>query len=77
MNSRDLGAERVSEWTAEQMFRLADYRNKHCLPTILTSNLDGKQLRERYGDRVIDRLTDGAMLLRIPDPDVPWRKSPL
>lgn len=73
----DLGAERTSEWTAEQMFRLADYRNKHCLPTVLTSNLDGKQLRERYGDRVIDRLTDGAMLLRIPDPETPWRRSPL
>lgn len=73
----DLGAERTSEWTAEQMFRLADYRNKHCLPTVITSNLDGAQLRERYGDRVIDRLTDGALLLRIPDPETPWRRSPL
>lgn len=73
----DLGAERTSEWTGEQMFRLANYRNVHCLPTIFTSNLNGPQLRERYGDRVIDRLTDRATLLQIDTPPVPLRTSPL
>lgn len=73
----DLGAERTSEWTGEQMFRLANYRNVHCLPTVITSNLNGPQLRERYGDRVIDRLTDRASLLRIETPEVPFRSSPL
>lgn len=73
----DLGAERTSEWTAEQMFRLAHYRDVHCMPTIFTSNLEGAQLRERYGDRVINRLAEGATLIRIAAPEVPYRKAAL
>lgn len=73
----DLGAERTSEWTSEQMFRLAHYRNVHCLPTIITSNLNGPQLRERYGDRVIDRFTEGAMLINIETPQRRWRQTPI
>lgn len=73
----DLGAERTSEWTAEQMFRLAHYRDVHCMPTIFTSNLEGAQLRERYGDRVINRLAEGATLIRIAAPAVPYRAPAL
>jgi DNA replication protein DnaC len=73
----DLGAERTSEWTAEQMFRLAHYRDVHCLPTIITSNLEGPQLRERYGDRVINRLAEGATLIRLVSPERPFRETPL
>jgi len=73
----DLGAERTSEWTAEQMFRLAHYRDVHCMPTIFTSNLEGAQLRERYGDRVINRLAEGATLIRIAAPAVPYRQAAL
>lgn len=73
----DLGAERTSEWTAEQLFRLAHYRDVHCLPTIFTSNLEGAQLRERYGDRVINRLAEGATLIRLVSPERPFRETPL
>jgi len=73
----DLGAERTSEWTAEQLFRLAHYRDVHCLPTIFTSNLEGAQLRERYGDRVINRLVEGATLIRLVSPERPFRETPL
>lgn len=73
----DLGAARTSEWTGEQMFRLANYRSVHCLPTVFTSNLNGKQLRERYGDRVIDRLAEGATLLTIEAPAQPFRPKAL
>jgi DNA replication protein DnaC len=73
----DLGAERTSEWTSEQLFRLAHYRDVHCMPTIFTSNLEGAQLRERYGDRVINRLAEGATLIRLAKPDQPFRATPL
>jgi DNA replication protein DnaC len=61
----DLGSERPTEWTHEQLFRLADYRNVRRLPVILTTNLTGEQLRKRYDPRTIDRLVEDAVLLRI------------
>jgi DNA replication protein DnaC len=73
----DLGAERTTEWTAEQLFRLAHYRDVHCLPTIFTTNLEGAQLRERYSDRVINRLAEGATLIRFTTPVKPFRETPL
>jgi DNA replication protein DnaC len=61
----DLGAERPTEWTHEQLFRLADFRNVRKLPVIITTNLTGPQLRERYDPRMIDRLVEDATLLDI------------
>jgi DNA replication protein DnaC len=65
----DLGAERISEWTEEQLYRLADERSRNSRPTIVTSNLDGEQLRARYGARVIGRLFGGAALIKLDGAD--------
>jgi DNA replication protein DnaC len=62
----DLGSGRQTDWTAEQLFRVADYRNVRKLPVIITSNLSGRQIRERYDSRTVDRLVEGAMLLDMP-----------
>ena len=62
----DLGVEKPTEWTAEQLYRLAEYRNVRRLPTIITSNLTGPQIRERYDARTVDRLTEDSVLLDIP-----------
>lgn len=59
----DLGAERLTEWTEAQMFLLADERNVRMLPTIITTNLTGPQLRARYGDRIIDRFAQDSRVL--------------
>lgn len=56
----DLGAERMSEWTEEQLYRLADERSRNNRPMIITSNLTGKEIRARYGDRITGRLFGGA-----------------
>jgi len=65
----DLGAERMSEWTEEQLYRLADERSRNARPTIVTSNMTGEQLRERYGSRVIGRLFGGAALIKLDGAD--------
>lgn len=65
----DLGAERITEWTEEQLYRLADERSRNARPTIVTSNLDGEQLRARYGARVIGRLFGGAALIKLDGAD--------
>lgn len=44
----DFGQERVTEWSSAQLFDLLDARYQAKLPTILTTNLGGKGLREHY-----------------------------
>lgn len=71
----DLGAEKQTEWTDEQLYRLADFRHTRNLPTIITSNLYPEQLEARYGERLCRRLFEDAALLRIDHapPQVPTR----
>jgi DNA replication protein DnaC len=55
----DLGAERKpTEFTEEINFRLINHRYEHHLPTLLTSNVEPKDLAARLGDRVISRLAE-------------------
>lgn len=57
----DLGGMRrkLTEWQGGAMRHLFDYRHKHGLPTLMTSNLiHWKQLADRYGDHVISRMLD-------------------
>lgn len=61
----DLGAERKpTEFTEEINFRLVNWRYEHHLPTLMTSNVEPKDLAARLGDRVISRLAE--MCERIP-----------
>jgi DNA replication protein DnaC len=61
----DLGAERKpTEFTEEINFRLINHRYEHHLPTLMTSNVEPKDLAARLGDRVISRLAE--MCERIP-----------
>ncbi|WP_428956156.1 ATP-binding protein [Streptomyces sp. cg35] len=61
----DLGAERKpTEFTEEINFRLINHRYEHHLPTLMTSNVDPKELVNRLGDRVISRLAE--MCQRVP-----------
>ncbi len=76
----DLGAERPTEWTAEQLYSLVNRRWLEELPTIATTNLpptrksagdgyEGHTLEEVLGDRMFSRLVGGAALVRLSGPD--------
>jgi hypothetical protein len=69
----DLGAEKRTEWTDEQLYMVADYRAKRNLPTIVTSNLSPRALVDQYGARITGRLFEGAAKLEISTapPEVP------
>ena len=71
----DLGAEKRTEWTDEQLYLIADFRAKRNLPTIVTSNLSQKGMEDTYGPRVCGRLFEGAAKLEIrtAPPEVPAR----
>jgi DNA replication protein DnaC len=76
----DLGAERITEWTIEQLYRIVDHRVRNCLKTVVPTNLpyDDRgfddtpetarpvhpNLVERYGPRLVDRLIHDATIVR-------------
>jgi DNA replication protein DnaC len=37
------------------------------LPTIVTTNLSGKAIREKYGDRLADRFNEMMQVVTMPD----------
>jgi DNA replication protein DnaC len=61
----DLGSERLTEWSETQLHRLAHDRSHNNRPMIITSNLTGKQIRDRYDQRTVERLFGGAALIEI------------
>ena len=52
----DLGKEQDTPWTRERVSTLIDRRYKSELPTIVTTNLTHKEIAERYGRHLGDRL---------------------
>ncbi len=61
----DLGAERLTDWAADQLLRLAHSRSHNGRPMIVTTNLSGAEIRARYTPRLIERLFGGARLVTI------------
>jgi len=59
----DLGAEKVTEWGGEQLYRLLDRRCDARRPTIVTSNAAVDAL----DPRIVSRLREGLVICRAPD----------
>ncbi|MGL5151413.1 MAG: ATP-binding protein [Clostridium sp.] len=54
----DLGTELKNEWTSSRVYRIIDGRYRNNLPTIITTNLTLKDIRNRYDERVYDRIRE-------------------
>lgn len=66
----DLGAERPTEWTAEQLYALVNRRWLEERPTVVSSNLEPGALAEAVGERMFSRLVgDGATVVRLAGKD--------
>lgn len=63
----DVGAWRVSDWTAENLYSVIDYRWAHMLPVVVTSN--AADLAELLGARIASRLSDNLTSVVLSGPD--------
>ncbi|MEW2578399.1 ATP-binding protein [Streptomyces syringium] len=54
----DIGAAKPSEFTEEINFRLINHRYENELPTLMTSNVEPRDMQDRLGDRVTSRLAE-------------------
>ena len=55
----DLGAERMNEWVAEQVFSVINYRYNHDLQTIITTNYGLKALAGRMATAIKGKDSEG------------------
>ncbi|HOW91961.1 MAG TPA: ATP-binding protein, partial [Anaerolineaceae bacterium] len=63
----DLGAHNATNWAAEKLFQIVDYRYIRKLPTVVTTNLDLEDLDDRIRSRLQD--PDLVTCVRITAPD--------
>ena len=61
----DFGAEKVTEWNSEIMYRLINYRYENMLQTYFASNLSLQELAERSGDRIASRIAEMCDIIEI------------
>lgn len=52
----DLGSNPPNDWRKEVIFNILDYRYNSRLPTVVTSNLNKREISEKYEPRVASRL---------------------
>ncbi len=77
----DLGAQRDTDWAAEQLYELVNHRYAHRLPLVVTTNLDLE--RAPMDERLRSRLLEGARVaggwtrrVTLPAADFrPWRRE--
>ena len=61
----DLGAENPSPWVVELIYVLINHRYEHMLPTVITTNCNGRELEEMFGRRVVSRLAEMTVPVNI------------
>jgi DNA replication protein DnaC len=67
----DLGAEKMTEWAAEQFYMLVDHRYRQRLPIFASSNFSKEELAQRLDRRVLDRLRESCTMIEVVGPN--WR----
>jgi DNA replication protein DnaC len=63
----DLGAQAITPWAEEVLFRLLDYRYQAELPTVVITNLRPEDLPARLYSRLVDRAFSRVVLNPAPD----------
>lgn len=72
----DLGAERLTEWGAERLLIIADRRWRTTRATIVTTNLEPRDLAAAIGPRIYSRWIAGSVAVRLSGPDRRRRPDP-
>lgn len=62
----DLGRDKPTDWTLEQLHLVLDERNRFARPTVVTSNLSPEDLGRRIGRQATSRLLGGDVIGGVP-----------
>jgi DNA replication protein DnaC len=62
----DLGAHSSTPWAEEKLFQLLNYRYNAALPTVITTNLELRDLDPRIRSRINDALLSEVLVMEVP-----------
>ncbi len=69
----DLGAEKLSEWVKDILYRIINKRYEEMLPIVYTSNFSLEELEERFkdivGDRIVSRIVGSCDIFEVSGAD--------
>ncbi|MDB4894746.1 MAG: putative chromosome replication initiation protein [Firmicutes bacterium] len=68
----DLGAEKVTEFVAQELFNIINHRMNRSMPMIVSTNLTPQELADAYGPRIASRLLNGFEVLLLRGDDIRW-----
>ncbi|MFH1615805.1 MAG: ATP-binding protein [Planctomycetota bacterium] len=58
----DLGAERLTDYVFQGLYRILSYREQWALPTVITSNLNLEEIAAKFSDRIASRIASGKAI---------------
>lgn len=61
----DLGRENATAWAMEQVHHVVDVRLREGRRTVVTTNLTGDDMGQRYGYPLLDRVLDDAVIVKV------------
>ncbi len=70
----DLGAEMTNSFVTTALFSFLNERALRQKATIISTNLNLSEIRDRYSDRIASRIVESFQLLRLSGPDIRIRK---
>jgi len=65
----DVGSEKISDWTRMCLYQLVDTRYREVLQTIVTTNLNLRELSEQLDDRIVSRFHEMGMIIELDGKD--------
>lgn len=71
----DLGSEFANTWLASEIFNILNSRMLKGKKTIISTNLEPKELSERYSQRVFSRVYDKFFPIKFYGPDLRWERK--
>jgi len=66
----DLGAEKVTEFAAQELFNIINHRMNRLLPMVIATNLTPGEIQSTYGQRIASRLLGSFEVLPLKGEDV-------
>lgn len=71
----DLGTEVTNSFVTSQLFSLLTERHLRQKATIISTNLNLEEMRDRYSDRIFSRITSNYSLCKLTGPDIRMYKK--